>query len=98
MGFISQTGNMTRSQSLSAETQRARQPFCLISMGRRSIVYKHVLAWHKALLKVGIALSVWRIHRCIGISGGLLVNALSRETDYRLRRRKQPDKAGPLEE
>lgn len=31
-----------------------------------------------------IELSVWRIHRRIGMSGGLLVNALSRETDRRL--------------
>jgi beta-phosphoglucomutase-like phosphatase (HAD superfamily) len=47
-------------------------------------VYQHVLAWHEALLKAGIELSVWRIHRRIGMSGGLLVNALSRETGRRL--------------
>jgi beta-phosphoglucomutase-like phosphatase (HAD superfamily) len=42
-------------------------------------VYQHVLAWREALEKVGIELSVWRIHRRIGMSGGLLVNALLRE-------------------
>jgi HAD superfamily hydrolase (TIGR01509 family) len=47
-------------------------------------VYQHVLAWHEALLRGGIELSVWRIHRRIGMSGGLLVNALSRETGRRL--------------
>jgi beta-phosphoglucomutase-like phosphatase (HAD superfamily) len=43
-------------------------------------VYQHVLAWREALEKAGIPLSVWRIHRRIGMSGGLLVNALVRET------------------
>jgi HAD superfamily hydrolase (TIGR01509 family) len=32
----------------------------------------------------GTELSVWRIHRRIGMSGGLLVNALLRETGHRL--------------
>src|SRR5438128_2835294 len=43
-------------------------------------VYQHVLAWREALESVGIELSVWRIHRRIGMSGGLFVNALFRET------------------
>jgi HAD superfamily hydrolase (TIGR01549 family) len=43
-------------------------------------VYQHVLAWRDALEKVGMELSVWRIHRRIGMSGGLFVNALFRET------------------
>jgi HAD superfamily hydrolase (TIGR01509 family) len=43
-------------------------------------VYQHVLAWRQALERAGIELSVWRIHRRIGMSGGLLVNALLRET------------------
>jgi HAD superfamily hydrolase (TIGR01509 family) len=43
-------------------------------------VYSHVLAWRAALEGAGIELSVWRIHRRIGMSGGLLVNALLRET------------------
>jgi HAD superfamily hydrolase (TIGR01549 family) len=43
-------------------------------------VYQHVLAWREALEQVGIELSVWRIHRRIGMSGGLFVNALLRET------------------
>ena len=42
-------------------------------------VYEHVLAWHQALEQVGIELSVWRIHRRIGMSGGLFTNALLRE-------------------
>jgi len=42
-------------------------------------VYEHVLAWHAALEQVGIELSVWRIHRRIGMSGGLFTNALLRE-------------------
>ena len=43
-------------------------------------VYQHVLAWREALEREGILLAVWRIHRRIGMSGGLLVNALLRET------------------
>jgi HAD superfamily hydrolase (TIGR01509 family) len=43
-------------------------------------VYEHVLAWREALEQVGIELAVWRIHRRIGMSGGLLINALLRET------------------
>jgi HAD superfamily hydrolase (TIGR01509 family) len=42
-------------------------------------VYQHVLAWHEALDEVGIKLSVWKIHRRIGMSGGLFVTALVRE-------------------
>jgi HAD superfamily hydrolase (TIGR01509 family) len=42
-------------------------------------VYQHVLAWREALEANGIQLAVWRIHRRIGMSGGLFVNALLRE-------------------
>jgi HAD superfamily hydrolase (TIGR01509 family) len=44
-------------------------------------VYQHVLAWHDALTAVGIEMSVWRIHRRIGMSGGLLTRALMRESN-----------------
>lgn len=44
-------------------------------------VYQHVLAWREALDAEGIALSVWRIHRRIGMSGGLFTDRLLRETD-----------------
>jgi len=47
-------------------------------------VYQHALAWHKALELSGINLSVWRIHRRIGMSGGLLAESLSRETGHEL--------------
>ena len=43
-------------------------------------VYQHVLSWQDALDEVGIPLSVWRIHRKIGMSGGLFANMLLRET------------------
>jgi len=42
-------------------------------------VYQHVLAWQEAFQAVGINLAVWRIHRQIGMSGGLLLNAALRE-------------------
>jgi HAD superfamily hydrolase (TIGR01549 family) len=43
-------------------------------------VYDHVLAWHDALQEEGIEVSVWRLHRKIGMSGGLFTKALARET------------------
>jgi HAD superfamily hydrolase (TIGR01509 family) len=42
-------------------------------------VYQHVIAWRDALEAVDIDLPVWKIHRRIGMSGGLFVNALARE-------------------
>jgi len=49
-------------------------------------VYQHVLAWREALEQGGISLSVWRIHRRIGMSGGLLVDALLREVGHEVSR------------
>ncbi|MEO8811140.1 MAG: HAD family hydrolase [Rhodanobacter sp.] len=43
-------------------------------------VYQHVLAWKEALDSEGVDVSVWRIHRKIGMSGGLFANVLLRET------------------
>jgi HAD superfamily hydrolase (TIGR01509 family) len=45
-------------------------------------VYQHVLAWHEALGTVGVKLAVWTIHRRIGMSGGLMANAILRETGH----------------
>jgi HAD superfamily hydrolase (TIGR01509 family) len=47
-------------------------------------VYQHVLAWREALESTGIHMAAWRIHRRIGMSGGLLVNALLRETGHQI--------------
>ena len=57
-------------------------------------VYHHVLAWRDALDAVGIELAVWRIHRKVGMSGGLFANALLRETG----RPVTPDQAARLRE
>jgi HAD superfamily hydrolase (TIGR01549 family) len=43
-------------------------------------VYQHVLAWKEALDSEGVDIAVWRIHRRVGMSGGLFVNMLLRET------------------
>jgi len=45
-------------------------------------VYQHVLAWREAMEKVGIKVAVWTIHRRIGMSGGLMANAILRETGH----------------
>lgn len=45
-------------------------------------VYQHVLAWHEAMARVGIKLAVWTIHSRIGMSGGLMANAILRETGH----------------
>jgi HAD superfamily hydrolase (TIGR01509 family) len=42
-------------------------------------VYNHVRAWHVALREQGLDLAVWRIHRKIGMSGGLFTAQLERE-------------------
>jgi HAD superfamily hydrolase (TIGR01549 family) len=47
-------------------------------------VYQHVVAWREALEEVGINLAVWKIHRRIGMSGGLFVSALARELESEL--------------
>jgi len=57
-------------------------------------VYQHVLAWREALAEHDIDLSVWRIHRRIGMSAGLLVNALLRETGREL----DPGEVGRLQD
>jgi HAD superfamily hydrolase (TIGR01509 family) len=60
----------------------SRQPAFLFDLDGTLVdsVYQHVLAWHEALDQEGIPLSIWRIHRRIGMSGGLLMNMLLRET------------------
>jgi HAD superfamily hydrolase (TIGR01509 family) len=60
----------------------AEQPGVLFDLDGTLIdsVYQHVLAWQEALSGSGIDLSVWKIHRRIGMSGGLFVSALLRET------------------
>ncbi len=47
-------------------------------------VYHQVLAWHEAFQEEGIELAVWRIHRRIGMSGGLFANMFLRETGLAL--------------
>ena len=46
-------------------------------------VYQHVLAWHQALQSEHIQLSIWRIHRKIGMSGGLLLRISCYENSMR---------------
>jgi HAD superfamily hydrolase (TIGR01509 family) len=42
-------------------------------------VYQHVIAWREALQEVDLSIAVWKIHRRVGMSGGLFVTALRRE-------------------
>lgn len=42
-------------------------------------VYAHVFAWQRAFAEVGLAIDGWRIHRRIGMSGGLFARAAARE-------------------
>ena len=42
-------------------------------------VYAHIFAWQKALAEAGMAIDGWRIHRRIGMSGGLFTRAVARE-------------------
>jgi HAD superfamily hydrolase (TIGR01509 family) len=42
-------------------------------------VYAHVFAWQRALAEIGLPIDGWRIHRRIGMSGGLFTRAVARE-------------------
>ena len=42
-------------------------------------VYAHVLAWQRALSEAGMPIDGWRIHRRMGMSGGLFTRAVARE-------------------
>jgi len=63
---------------------RSRGPAFLFDLDGTLLdsVYQHVLAWREALEAAGIELSVWRIHRRIGMSGGLFIHALLREIGH----------------
>src|SRR5947209_7182169 len=84
-------------------TQSAVTPRSALAPGRTAFlfdldgtlvdsVYQHVLAWHEALANVGIKLAVWTIHRRIGMSGGLMANAILHETGHAV----TADEAGRL--
>ena len=42
-------------------------------------VYAHVFAWQRALTEAELPIDGWRIHRRIGMSGGLFTRAVARE-------------------
>lgn len=45
-------------------------------------VYAHVFAWQQTLAEAGMPIEGWRIHRRIGMSGGLFTRALAREVGH----------------
>jgi HAD superfamily hydrolase (TIGR01509 family) len=47
-------------------------------------VYAHVFAWQRALARCGMAIDGWRIHRRIGMSGGLFTRAAARELGHEI--------------
>ena len=65
-------------------TSRPLSPLAIFDLDGTLVdsVYQHVLAWREAMAGVGIELAVWRIHRRIGMSGGLMANAILRETGH----------------
>jgi hypothetical protein len=42
-------------------------------------VYAHVFAWQRAFTEAGMSIDGWKIHRRIGMSGGLFTRAAARE-------------------
>jgi HAD superfamily hydrolase (TIGR01509 family) len=42
-------------------------------------VYAHVFAWQRALARCDLDIDGWRIHRRVGMSGGLFTRAVARE-------------------
>jgi HAD superfamily hydrolase (TIGR01549 family) len=71
------------SDTTASQPRAFNQPAFLFDLDGTLIdsVYQHVVAWREALEGVGINLPIWKIHRRIGMSGGLLVAALAREVD-----------------
>jgi HAD superfamily hydrolase (TIGR01509 family) len=57
-------------------------------------VYAHVFAWQQALDEAGMPIDGWRVHRRIGMSGGLFTRAIARETGRAL----TPEQAHALQE
>lgn len=47
-------------------------------------VYAHVFAWQRALAEEAMPIDGWRIHRRIGMSGGLFARAVAREVGREL--------------
>jgi HAD superfamily hydrolase (TIGR01509 family) len=56
-------------------------------------VYAHVFAWQRALAEADLPIDGWRIHRRIGMSGGLFARAVAREVGREL----SPDEAEDLQ-
>ena len=56
-------------------------------------VYAHVFAWQQALAEAGMPIDGWRVHRRIGMSGGLFTRAIAREIGRAL----EPDHANALQ-
>jgi phosphoglycolate phosphatase-like HAD superfamily hydrolase len=77
---------LTVAEKQGEEASQLAQPAFLFDLDGTLIdsVYQHVIAWREALQEVGISLPVWKIHRRMGMSGGLLVTALLRELETTL--------------
>jgi HAD superfamily hydrolase (TIGR01509 family) len=56
-------------------------------------VYAHIFAWQRALAEADLPIDGWRIHRRIGMSGGLFARAVAREVGREL----SPDEAEKLQ-
>jgi HAD superfamily hydrolase (TIGR01549 family) len=56
-------------------------------------VYAHVFAWQRAFAEAGLGIDGWRIHRRIGMSGGLFTRAAARELGHAI----DADKAAALQ-
>src|SRR2546430_13545301 len=56
-------------------------------------VAPHVLAWQEALAEGGLPIEGWRLHRRIGMSGGLFTRAVAREVGRPL----TPDEAEAIQ-
>jgi HAD superfamily hydrolase (TIGR01549 family) len=75
---------MAKKATTSAARSPRRQTAFLFDLDGTLVdsVYQHVLAWREAMAGVGLELAVWTIHRRIGMSGGLMANAILRETGH----------------
>src|SRR5437764_14684077 len=81
---MAETDAHEASPSRTAQGVMTRRPAFLFDLDGTLVdsVYQHVLAWREAMAAVGIELAVWTIHRRPGMSGGLMANAILRETRH----------------
>jgi HAD superfamily hydrolase (TIGR01509 family) len=95
LNFVQKRGEVTEEESTRSGGSYTDGSMCGRSIAMRALifdldgtlvdtVYAHVFAWQMALTEAGMPVDGWRIHRRIGMSGGLFARAVAREVGHEL--------------